>query len=75
VHFDVRTEGLPEATVLEGLEDPEVPPGEERRIVVTVRVPRDEVSGTVTPFQWGVATEGREERFDAAFFVPGGSRS
>jgi cytochrome c oxidase accessory protein FixG len=75
VHFDVRTEGLPEATVLEGLEDPEVPPGEERRIVVTVRVPRDEVSGTVTPFQWVVATEGREERFDAAFFVPGGSRS
>ena len=75
LRLDVRTEGLPTATTLEGLEDPEVPPGQERRIVVTVRVPRDEVNGSVTPFQWVVGTGEQEKRFDAAFFVPGGGRS
>ena len=75
LRLDVRTEGLPTATILEGLEDLEVPPGQERRIVVTVRVPRNQVNGSVNPFQWVVATEGQEKRFDAAFFVPGGGRS
>ena len=40
--------------------------------MVTVRVPREAVNSSVTPFQWVVAAGEREQRFDAAFFVPGG---
>ena len=51
VTLDVRAEGLAGATV-EGLSDPLLPPGQERNYDLVVRVPRDRVAGSVTPFTW-----------------------
>lgn len=68
VRLDVRAEGLPGASI-EGLADPVLPPGEERRFDLVVRVPRAEVQGGVTPFVWVIGAAERQQRIPATFFA------
>ena len=74
VTLDVRAEGLAGATV-EGLTDPLLPPGQERNYDLVVRVPRDRVAGSVTPFTWVVGPSGRQQRIPATFFARQGKVS
>jgi cytochrome c oxidase accessory protein FixG len=71
VTFQVRLDGLPDSARLEGLEDPTVPAGVERRFAVVVRVPSASLSGSVTPFSWVVTTTLGERRVDATFYARG----
>jgi len=71
----VVPEGLPASATVTGLSDPNVPAGTEKRFTITVRLPRKEISGSVTPFTWVVTAEGRSERFPSAFFAAGGRSS
>ncbi len=71
VTLAVTPEGLPKDAALEGLADPRVPPGTEKRFTITVRVPRSQVSSSVVPFQLVVKAKDRAETFPAALFVPG----
>ncbi|HXK10104.1 MAG TPA: 4Fe-4S dicluster domain-containing protein [Vicinamibacteria bacterium] len=65
----VRLDGLPETARIEGLEDPAVPPGVERKFSLVVKVPSRSLAGSVTPFSWVVATGVFERRVDATFFA------
>ncbi|MCM2257484.1 MAG: 4Fe-4S binding protein [Vicinamibacteria bacterium] len=61
----VAAEGLPAGAVLSGLEDGVVPPGQERRFTIVVKVPADAVSG-ITPFAWVVDAPPVHQRFPAS---------
>jgi cytochrome c oxidase accessory protein FixG len=65
----VRTEGLPVGAVVDGLGDGTVPPGQERRFEVLVRVPRALITGSVTPFTWVVDSADGRKRFHSTFFA------
>jgi polyferredoxin len=71
VALNVTSEGLPKDVTLDGLADPSVPAGTEKRFTITVRVPRAEVATSVVPFTLTVTAKGRSETFDAALFVAG----
>lgn len=66
VELAARPEGLPETVEVSGLEEPTVPPGEERRFELVVRLPREETQSSLTPFVWVVSGGGHQERFAAA---------
>ncbi|MFN8095183.1 MAG: 4Fe-4S dicluster domain-containing protein [Vicinamibacteria bacterium] len=65
----VRTEGLPAGALVDGLGDGTLPPGEERRFEVVVRVPSAAITGSVTPFTWVVDTADGRKRLDSTFFA------
>lgn len=69
--LDVRSEGLPPGASVLGLSDPNLPGGEERRITLTVRVPRSAISAGVTEFSLVVTAANRSETFPAALYVAG----
>ena len=46
-----------------------LPPGQERRFDLVVRVPRAEVQGSVTPFVWVIGAAERQQRIPATFFA------
>jgi cytochrome c oxidase accessory protein FixG len=71
VDLVVTSEGLPKDVVLDGLADPSVPAGTEKRFTITVRVPRAEVAQGVVPFTLTVKAKDRSETFPAALFVSG----
>ena len=71
VDLVVTSEGLPKDVVLDGLADPSVPAGTEKRFTITVRVPRAEVASSVVPFTITVKAMDRSETFPAALFVGG----
>jgi len=71
VALKVRLEGLPATARVEGLEDPTVPAGVERKFAVIVKVPSAELAGSVTAFSWVVTTSVGEKRVDATFFARG----
>jgi hypothetical protein len=74
VRLEVRAEGLPGASI-EGLDDPVLPPGEERRFDLVVRLPRAEIQGGVTPFVWVIGAADRQKRIPATFFARKGKGS
>ena len=67
----VTSEGLPKDVALDGMQDPSVPAGTEKRFTITVRVPRAEVASSVVPFTLTVKANNRSETFPAALFVAG----
>jgi cytochrome c oxidase accessory protein FixG len=67
----VTPEGLPQGAALDGLQDPGVPAGTEKRFTLTVRVPRTGVTSSVVPFTLVVKANDRSEKFPAALFVAG----
>ncbi|HKV12557.1 MAG TPA: 4Fe-4S dicluster domain-containing protein [Thermoanaerobaculia bacterium] len=71
VVLGVRSEGLPATAEISGLEDTTIPPGQERRLDVTVRVPAADTESSVTPFTWIVETPEGAERFAASIFSRG----
>jgi polyferredoxin len=71
VDLVVTSQGLPKDVVLDGLSDPSVPAGTEKRFTITVRVPRAEVVSSVVPFTLTVKAKDRSETFPAALFVAG----
>lgn len=71
VTLAVTSEGLPKDVALDGMQDPSVPPGTEKRFTITVRVPRAEVASSVVPFTLTVKAKDRSETFEAALFVAG----
>ena len=71
VALSVTSEGLPKDVALDGMQDPSVPAGTEKRFTITVRVPRAEVASSVVPFTLTVKAKDRSETFPAALFVAG----
>jgi polyferredoxin len=71
VALAARPEGLPPTARIEGLADPTVPAGQERRFDLVVRVPLADTRGSVTPFVWVVEGAGEAKRFDAALLARG----
>jgi polyferredoxin len=71
VALSVTSEGLPKDVALDGMQDPSVPAGTEKRFTITVRVPRAEVASSVVPFTLTVKANNRSETFEAALFVAG----
>ena len=71
VTLAVTSEGLPKDVALDGMQDPSVPAGTEKRFTITVRVPRAEVASSVVPFTLTVKAKDRSETFEAALFVAG----
>ncbi|HVO50760.1 MAG TPA: 4Fe-4S dicluster domain-containing protein [Thermoanaerobaculia bacterium] len=71
VDLVVTSDGLPKDVVLDGLADPSVPAGTEKRFTITVRVPRAEVASSVVPFTLTVKAKDQSETFPAALFVGG----
>ncbi len=69
--LNVLPDGLPPDAEVLGLSDPSVPAGTEKRFTITVRVPRGELQGSVTPFTWVVKAAERTEKFPSAFFAAG----
>jgi cytochrome c oxidase accessory protein FixG len=67
----VTPQGLPKDVALDGMQDPNVPAGTEKRFTITVRVPRAEVTSSVVPFTLVVKAKDRSESFPAALFVAG----
>ena len=71
VTLAVTSEGLPKDVALDGMQDPSVPAGTEKRFTIIVRVPRAEVASSVVPFTLTVKAKDRSETFEAALFVAG----
>ncbi|HSF44099.1 MAG TPA: 4Fe-4S dicluster domain-containing protein [Thermoanaerobaculia bacterium] len=71
VVLGVHPEGLPASAKISGLEDTTIPPGLERRLDVTVRVPAADTESSVTPFTWVVETPEGAKRFAASIFSRG----
>ena len=71
VALAARPEGLPATARVEGLADPTIPAGQERRFDLVVRVPLADTRGSVTPFIWVVEGAGEAKRFDAALLARG----
>jgi cytochrome c oxidase accessory protein FixG len=71
IDLRLRLEGLPATARIEGVGDPTVPPGVERKLEVVVKVPAAALSGSVTPFSWVVSTSAGEKRVEATFFARG----
>jgi cytochrome c oxidase accessory protein FixG len=71
VTLAVTSDGLPKDVALDGMQDPSVPAGTEKRFTITVRVPRAEVASSVVPFTLTVKAKDRSETFEAALFVAG----
>jgi cytochrome c oxidase accessory protein FixG len=70
VALEVEAEGLPAGARVEGVPSDPLAPGAEQRFTLVVRLPRQELHGSVTPFVWVVRSAERQQRFDAAFYAP-----
>lgn len=71
----VSAEGLPAGAAIVGLPQRPLPPGQEQRFTVVVRLPRAQLEASVTPFVWVFEAEEHSERVRATFYARRGSAS
>lgn len=74
VDLQIAVEGLPADATVEGIADGKIPPGEERKFTISVKVPRSELKSSVVPFTAIIKSKERAERFEMTFYA-GGNRT